>query len=168
MVEMDGMLTVHHRAVRQFQKKGNTVAKLVRVVTRWHLGSPFRLLADLLQFAKHIKIEESTQFLKTHRTGIAVGTPKRLGDLVENGSCPFSSLLIPIKPCSNPFLTHVVGSLSLENLERLVVDASHIDQKKRGVLDMKDTMLELSRWLARREFKERYTADEKPLQLLFY
>ncbi|KAI1246585.1 csm1-like protein [Eutypa lata] len=111
------------RAVRKYQKKGNSVAKL---------------------FAKHIKIEESTQFLKTHRTGIAVGTPKRLGDLVEN------------------------GSLSLDNLERLVVDASHIDQKKRGVLDMKDTMMELARWLTRREFKERYTDSEKPLQLLFY
>ena len=60
------------------------------------------------------------------------------------------------------------GSLSLANLERLVVDASHIDQKKRGVLDMKDTMMPLVRWLARKEFKERYAAAEKPLQLIFY
>lgn len=62
----------------------------------------------------------------------------------------------------------MAGSLSLDNLERIVVDASHIDQKKRGVLDMKDTMLELARWLTRKEFKERYTDSEKPLQLLFY
>jgi protein CMS1 len=58
--------------------------------------------------------------------------------------------------------------LSLENLERLVVDASHIDQKKRGILDMKDTMLELARWLARKEFIDRYTDEPKPLKLLFY
>jgi protein CMS1 len=56
----------------------------------------------------------------------------------------------------------------LENLERLVVDASHIDQKKRGVMDMKDTMMPLARFLARKEFKEKYAAEEKPLSLLFY
>ncbi|KAH9994738.1 U3-containing 90S pre-ribosomal complex subunit-domain containing protein [Xylariaceae sp. FL0662B] len=112
------------RSVRKYQKKGNTVAKL---------------------FAKHIKLEESTQFLKKHQTGIAVGTPVRLNDLVEN------------------------QSLKLDSLERLVIDASHIDQKKRGIMDMKETMLPLARWLARREFKERQTDDaEKPLQLLFY
>ncbi|KAK6820646.1 hypothetical protein PG987_015046 [Apiospora arundinis] len=96
------------------------------------------------QFAKHIKLEEASKNLKEHRTGMAVGTPARLNDLVEN------------------------GSLSLANLERLVVDASHIDQKKRGVLDMKDTLMPLVRWLARKEFKEKYAATEKPLQLLFY
>jgi protein CMS1 len=49
-----------------------------------------------------------------------------------------------------------------------VVDASHIDQKKRGVMDMGDTMLPLARWLSRKEFKERYTAEKKALALLFY
>ncbi|ORY60505.1 U3-containing 90S pre-ribosomal complex subunit-domain containing protein [Pseudomassariella vexata] len=111
------------RAVRKYQTKKCSVAKL---------------------FAKHMKIEETTKFLQEHHTGVAVGTPTRLNDLVEN------------------------GALSLENLERIVVDASHIDQKKRGVLDMKDTMLPVARWLARKEFKERYTAGDKPLQLLFY
>ncbi|RYP54695.1 hypothetical protein DL770_010953 [Monosporascus sp. CRB-9-2] len=53
------------RSVRRYQKKGNAIAKL---------------------FAKHIKIEESVQFLQSHRTGMAVGTPKRLNDLVENES----------------------------------------------------------------------------------
>ncbi|KAI1392551.1 U3-containing 90S pre-ribosomal complex subunit-domain containing protein [Hypoxylon trugodes] len=111
------------RAVRKYQTKHSTVAKL---------------------FAKHIKIEESVQFLEKHRTGIAVGTPVRLSDLVEK------------------------SSLKLDKLERLVVDASHIDQKKRGVMDMKETMLPLARWLARTEFKERYADPEKGLQLLFY
>ncbi|KAI0019094.1 U3-containing 90S pre-ribosomal complex subunit-domain containing protein [Xylariomycetidae sp. FL0641] len=111
------------RALRKYQKKGNTVAKL---------------------FAKHIKLEESKQFLQKHKTGVAVGTPVRLNDLVE------------------------CGALKLDKLERLVVDASHIDQKKRGVMDMKETMIPLAKWLARPEFKERYTDPEKPLQLLFY
>ncbi|KAK7985051.1 hypothetical protein PG988_002673 [Apiospora saccharicola] len=111
------------RSARKFSSKGNMVAKL---------------------FAKHIKLDDASKHLKEHRTGMAVGTPARLNDLVEN------------------------GSLSLANLERLVVDASHIDQKKRGVLDMKDTLMPLVRWLARKEFKERYAATEKPLQLIFY
>lgn len=48
------------------------------------------------------------------------------------------------------------------------MDASHVDQKKRGIMDMKDTMMPLAKWLTRPEFKERYGADEKPLQLLFF
>lgn len=65
-------------------------------------------------------------------------------------------------------LTRPVGALKLDKLEQLVVDASHIDQKKRGIMDMKETMIPLARWLCRSEFKERYTDSERPLQLLFY
>lgn len=63
---------------------------------------------------------------------------------------------------------HGVGALSLQNLQRLVVDASHIDQKKRGIMDMKDTMMPLARFLSRKEFAERYVDEERPLALLFY
>ncbi|KAJ2972566.1 hypothetical protein NUW58_g9159 [Xylaria curta] len=111
------------RAVRKYQSKKITVGKL---------------------FAKHIKIEDTKKFLESHRTGVAVGTPVRLNDLVES------------------------GTLKLDKLERLVVDASHIDQKKRGIMDMKETMIPLARWLSRAEFKERYADPERPLQLLFY
>ncbi|KAI0509249.1 U3-containing 90S pre-ribosomal complex subunit-domain containing protein [Xylaria bambusicola] len=111
------------RAVRKYQSKNITVGKL---------------------FAKHIKIEDTKKFLESHRTGVAVGTPVRLNDLVES------------------------GVLKLDKLEQLVVDASHIDQKKRGIMDMKETMIPLARWLCRTEFKERYTDSERPLQLLFY
>jgi protein CMS1 len=62
----------------------------------------------------------------------------------------------------------LTGALSLDNLKRLVVDASHIDQKKRGVMDMKDTMMPLAKFLARKEFKDRYGDEKKPLALLFY
>ncbi|KAI0173617.1 U3-containing 90S pre-ribosomal complex subunit-domain containing protein [Hypoxylon sp. FL1284] len=95
-------------------------------------------------FAKHIKLKESVETLSKNRTGLAVGTPVRLYALVEN------------------------SGLKLDNLERLVIDASHIDQKKRGIMDMHDTLVPLARWLARPEFKERYTDPEKPLQLLFF
>ncbi|RDL36058.1 Uncharacterized protein BP5553_06670 [Venustampulla echinocandica] len=111
------------RAVRKFQTKDAAVAKL---------------------FAKHIKLQDSIKFLKSTRTGIAVGTPTRLKDLMDE------------------------GALAVDRLERIVIDASHIDIKKRGVLDMKETQVPLIAWLGQSEFKERYTAAEKGLQLLFY
>lgn len=91
-----------------------------------------------------MKVEEQVKFLQSKKTSIAVGTPARLMELIDN------------------------GALSLDLLEQIVVDASHIDQKKRGVLDMKDTMLPLARFLTRKEFRDRYEAEEKPLSLLFY
>ena len=57
-----------HRVIRKFQTKDATVAKL---------------------FAKHIKIQDSIKFLKSTRTGIAVGTPTRLKDLMDNGASIF-------------------------------------------------------------------------------
>ncbi|POR38832.1 Protein cms1, partial [Tolypocladium paradoxum] len=111
------------RATRKFSGKDNTVAKL---------------------FAKHMKVDEQVAFLKNTKTGIGVGTPARLMELIDD------------------------GALSLDNLKRLVVDASHIDQKKRGVMDMKDTMMPLARFLVRGDFKARYADAKKPLALLFY
>lgn len=89
-------------------------------------------------------MKEAVEFLDTHKTGVAVGTPQRLIDLVEN------------------------GALKVDKLERLVVDASHIDQKKRGILDMGETVLPLCRWLTLSQFKERYMDEGKPLKLMFY
>jgi protein CMS1 len=60
------------------------------------------------------------------------------------------------------------GALSVMDMKRLVVDASYIDQKKRGVLDMKDTMLPLARLLVRQEFRDRYGAEEKGIDLMLY
>ena len=62
----------------------------------------------------------------------------------------------------------ILGALSVEHLKRIVVDASHIDQKKRGVMDSKDTMIPLARWLTRKEFKDRYTNPDSPVELMFY
>ena len=53
-------------------------------------------------------------------------------------------------------------------LERIVVDASHIDQKKRGMLDMKETQAPLVQLLTRPSLKDRYEAAEGRIQLLFY
>lgn len=49
-----------------------------------------------------------------------------------------------------------------------MVDASHIDVKKRGMLDMKETLNPLVDLLTRKEFKERYEGGEKGLEVLFF
>lgn len=49
-----------------------------------------------------------------------------------------------------------------------MVDASHIDQKKRGVLEMKDTQVPLILWLNQNVLRERYAAKTGGIQLLFY
>ena len=62
----------------------------------------------------------------------------------------------------------VVGALSSSRLERIVVDASHIDQKKRGVLDMKETQIPLVQLLTRPELRERYGDSDGKVELLFF
>ncbi|OKL62916.1 hypothetical protein UA08_01992 [Talaromyces atroroseus] len=95
-------------------------------------------------FAKHIKIEEAKQFLERSRVSIGVGTPQRIIDLLES------------------------GTLKTTGLERIVIDGSHIDQKKRGIFDMKEVYAPLLKLLARDEFRKRYGPKEKSLMVLVY
>ncbi|GFG06890.1 protein cms1 [Aspergillus udagawae] len=111
------------RALRTFQSKDSTVGKL---------------------FAKHIKLEEAKQFLQRARTGLGVGTPARISDLID------------------------AGSLKLDELERIVIDGSYIDQKQRGIFDMKETHLPLLQLLTRSEFRGRYGAKQKRIQILVF
>ncbi|KAK4214104.1 U3-containing 90S pre-ribosomal complex subunit-domain containing protein [Rhypophila decipiens] len=111
------------RSVRKFQTKDSPVGKL---------------------FAKHFKVEEQVKFLKNHRTGVAVGTPQRLIDLIEN------------------------DALLTGEVKRIIVDASHIDQKKRGIMDMRETLMPLVKLLTRKELNDRYTDPDQPLDLIFY
>lgn len=76
------------RATREFQKKGNVVSKLVSLTLipgRTCMGTFKRTLLTVSQFAKHFKVEEQVRFLAKNKTGIAVGTPARLMDLLDNG-----------------------------------------------------------------------------------
>lgn len=97
-------------------------------------------------FAKHIKLKEAIEGCQKSRMGIGVGTPQRLNDLIE------------------------AGALKVSKLERVVVDASYIDGKKRGVLDMKDTVGPLIRLLARKEFREGFASEnrEEKVDLIFF
>ncbi|KAL2831227.1 U3-containing 90S pre-ribosomal complex subunit-domain containing protein [Aspergillus cavernicola] len=95
-------------------------------------------------FAKHIKLKEAKQFLERARIGIGAGTPSRISDLIDS------------------------GSLKLDELKRIVIDGSYIDQKQRGIFDMKETHLPLLQLLSRSEFRERYGAKDKKVEILIF
>ncbi|OAL57076.1 hypothetical protein IQ07DRAFT_496318 [Pyrenochaeta sp. DS3sAY3a] len=79
-------------------------------------------------FAKHLKLADQVTHLKKNKVDFGVGTPDRLVALLEE------------------------QALSTKNLKRVVVDVSYIDQKKRGILDMKDLHESLIKLLLRKEF----------------
>ncbi|KAL3466781.1 U3-containing 90S pre-ribosomal complex subunit-domain containing protein [Aspergillus heterothallicus] len=95
-------------------------------------------------FAKHIKLEEAKQFLERARMGIGAGTPSRISDLIDS------------------------GSLKLDELKRIVIDGSYVDQKQRGIFDMKETHLPLLQLLTRSEFRDRYGAKAKKIEILVF
>ena len=119
---------------------GQRAADLARVLKK--MQSKDAQVAKL--FAKHIKVAEAVTFLKNNRTGMAVGTPKRIEDVMDD------------------------GALQVDRLERIVIDASHIDQKKRGILEMKETHAPLVQLLNRKEFKERYAANKEKIEIIFF
>jgi len=61
-----------------------------------------------------------------------------------------------------------IEALALDRLERIVIDASHIDVKKRGILDMRETQVPLAKWLNRKELRHRFAASMGKIDLLFY
>ncbi|KAF2275935.1 uncharacterized protein EI97DRAFT_433868 [Westerdykella ornata] len=79
-------------------------------------------------FAKHMKLAEQVAHLKKHKIDFGVGTPERLCALLDE------------------------RALSTANLKRVVIDVSYIDQKKRGILDMKELHEPLVKLLLRKEF----------------
>ncbi|KAK8185317.1 U3-containing 90S pre-ribosomal complex subunit-domain containing protein [Phyllosticta capitalensis] len=95
-------------------------------------------------FAKHIKLKEAIESCKRLKMNFGVGTPARISDLLAD------------------------GALSTSNLKRIVIDASYIDVKKRGIMDMKETQVPLAQLLGREELKSRYGQEEGGIELVFY
>lgn len=60
-------------------------------------------------FAKHFKIEQQAVFLRKNKTGFGVGTPQRIRELI------------------------FTGGLKLDNLARIVIDGSYLDEKQFGI-----------------------------------
>lgn len=90
---------------------------------------------------------------------MGVGTPQRICELLEDGR---------FVPCETHALhtDHSPGALSVNHLKRIVIDASHIDVKKRGILDMKELQPPLVRLLNQSALRLRY--GKKDTQIIFY
>lgn len=102
-----------------------------------------------------------------------MGTPQRLADLVENGESHLGSdrraRTLPRDPrfhAPRMVVTAVTGALATEAVRRIVIDASHIDQKKRGILDTKDSVPALVRFLTLVRFKVGY--EEGIIQVIVF
>ena len=65
-------------------------------------------------------------------------------------------------------LTILLGALKLESLERIVIDCSFHDQKRRGIFDMKETLQPLMQLLNQEQLKPRYTSAQAPVKLIFF
>ena len=61
-----------------------------------------------------------------------------------------------------------LGALLESKIERIVVDASHIDQKKRGIFNMKETQEPLMRLLNRPKLRAVNGNEQPTVQLLMY
>ncbi|KAK8154997.1 U3-containing 90S pre-ribosomal complex subunit-domain containing protein [Phyllosticta citrichinensis] len=94
-------------------------------------------------FAKHIKLKEAIESCKRLKMNFGVGTPQRISDLLGD------------------------GALSTSNLKRIIIDASHIDVKKRGIMDMKETQVPLAQLLGRQELKSRF-GQPGGIEVVFY
>lgn len=92
---------------------------------------------------------------------IGVGTPARILDLLTSGP---SNIHCSVYSSLTPF----ADALTLESLERIVIDCSFLDQKKRSIFDMKETQQPLMQLLSSPELKTRYTSSSSQVKLIFY
>ena len=76
------------------------------------------------------------------RIGIGVGTPARILDLIKS------------------------DALKTDNLKRVVIDGTYLDQKKRSIFDMKEIFMPLLDFLSHKKLKTRY--EEGTLLVLVF
>ena len=101
--------------------------------------------------------------VKKSRINIGVGTPQRILDLLDDGESRARQDYLILTTAHQ-----AAGALSTSHLERIIVDASHIDQKKRGILDMKETHLQLVQLLTREDLMKKYGKDEGEVELIIF
>lgn len=94
-------------------------------------------------FARHFKLSEQQAFLSSHFSPVAVGTPQRLADLIN------------------------CGSLHLQHLAAIILDASWADQKMRTLLEGPETREALFHLLTLAPVRERISSNGWPSLLLF-
>ena len=94
------------------------------------------------RLGKFKRISAHLHITNARRIGIGVGTPARIQDLIK------------------------AEALKTSNLKRIVIDGSHIDQKKRSIFDMKEIFVPLLDLLSRKKLKGKY--EDGTLQILVF
>jgi protein CMS1 len=132
------MLKTSTRCLRKFQSQDAAVAKLFAK----HIKLPEAI--DYVKRTKYVDLIHQCVCLMAPRIGIGIGTPQRLIDLLEK------------------------GVMKTKKLKRIVIDGSHLDQKKRSIFDMKELLDPLIKLFSVRPIKDRLDGDEKRIKVLVF
>ncbi|GAA6029530.1 hypothetical protein JCM8097_003724 [Rhodosporidiobolus ruineniae] len=108
------------------------VADLCRDVKSFRTKTKDGLIDVGKLFAKHFKLSEHAEYLKKTHVGIAVGTPNRIEKLLNE-----------------------TDSLHLTHLSHLILDQSHLDAKKRSLVDLPEARVDLFKLLGSKAVMER-------------
>ncbi|GAA6025330.1 hypothetical protein JCM11491_000394 [Sporobolomyces phaffii] len=93
-------------------------------------------------FAKHFKLNEHAEYLEKTYVGIAVGTPNRIEKLLNE-----------------------TDSLKLTHLSHLILDTTHLDAKKRSLMDLPDARGDLFKLLGCAKVMDRLREGKMKLVL---
>jgi len=88
-------------------------------------------------FAKHFKLSHHIDYLKRTKVGAAIGTPGRLGKLLnETGK-----IYLPIIHCRIVY-SCMIDTLNVSAVSHIILDITHKDAKKRNLLEIPETRRE--------------------------
>ncbi|GAA5990083.1 hypothetical protein JCM5350_001093 [Sporobolomyces pararoseus] len=119
------------------------VADLCRQVKNFRVKLKDDNLIDVGKlFAKHFKLNEHAEYLDKTFVGIAVGTPNRIEKLLNE-----------------------TDSLKLTHLSHLILDTTHLDQKKRSLMDLPDARGDLFKLLGCQKIMDRLKEGKMKLVL---
>jgi protein CMS1 len=112
-----------NRTLRAFNTEESKVAKLI---------------------AKHMKIGDNAAYMQRTKVGIAIGTPARLKDLIDQ------------------------DAFRTSGIRRIVVDGSYRDEKKRTIFEMAELFRPLIGLLNTQSIRQRYGSQDDKVDLLVY
>ena len=95
-------------------------------------------------FASHMKLSKNVEFSKSTKVGIAVGTPHRLKQLIQENAIKVSSI------------------------ERIIVDGSYQNEKKYTIFDLLESFKAMLELLNITEVKARLLDDDDKLQVMVF
>ncbi|GAA5845633.1 hypothetical protein JCM9279_006055 [Rhodotorula babjevae] len=108
------------------------VADLCRDVKSFKTKTKDGLIDVAKLFAKHFKLSEHVEYMQKTHVGLAVGTPNRIEKLLNESD-----------------------ALHLTHLSHLILDVSHLDSKKRSLVDLPEARADLFKLLGTKAVMDR-------------